>query len=451
MCQRHLEFYPFLLWTLIVLRSVHCSTESSYVFGARADFPISGAKEEAEQTEITSTISPILHGVGKTPGNERSQKEGKVLPPQITASLQPTKAAAGALADSQRGAGVGSGDSGSGVEGKREGSSNPFVKRCTNPFSDEVDDGDDIFGTLDSVPCKSPPQLSSLAPMPLPSSPPMSPRARMVALSSPGVVPPVATSKSTTLSREQWRIRRQRARGKGEEENIAGERGDITGTLESTPCKSPPQISSLAPMPLPSSPPISPRSLMVALSSPGVVPPGAASKSTTLSREQWQTRRQRARCKGEEEIPAGGDSASTLVSGAEDVEGKDEGLHATRSQQVDSEKTDVKHRPSADVTLPAPALAEAGRAGTEDGAGVDVPKLIVFYSGGVSPSRVCKEGGAVQTPSATLTKSKTKGKMLSRLLNQSPPRSCQLNQAREGMSLTPTQSISQMKTSRLIP
>jgi hypothetical protein len=146
---------------------------------------------------------------------------------------------------------------------------------------------------------------------------------------------------------------------------------------------------------------------MVALSSPGVVAPGAASKSTTLLRQQWQTRRQRARCKGEEEIPSGGDSASTLVSGAEDVEGKDEGLHATRSQQVVSEKTDGKHRPSADVTSPAPALAEAGKACSEDGAGFDVPKLIAFYSGGVSPSRVCSEGDSVQTPSATLTKSKS--------------------------------------------
>jgi hypothetical protein len=146
---------------------------------------------------------------------------------------------------------------------------------------------------------------------------------------------------------------------------------------------------------------------MVALNNPGVVASGVSSKSTTLSREQWQSRRQKARGKGEEEIPAGEDSASKLVSGAEDVKGKDEGLHATRSQQVDSEKTGVKHGTSADVTSPAPALAEAGRADSEDGDGVDVPKLIAFYSGSVSPPRVCTEEDVVQTPSATLTKSKS--------------------------------------------
>jgi hypothetical protein len=42
-----------------------------------------------------------------------------------------------------------------------------------------------------------------------------------------------------------------------------------------------------------------------------------------------------------------------LVSGAEDVEGKDEGLHATRSQQVDPEKAAGKYETSANVKLSA--------------------------------------------------------------------------------------------------
>ena len=79
-----------------------------------------------------------------------------------------------------------------------------------------------------------------------------------------------------------------------------GEWMQIGEDRESVPCTLPPQISSSAPRPLPSSPPISPKASMVALNNPGVVAPGDSSKSTTLSREQWQTRRQRSRGEGEE-------------------------------------------------------------------------------------------------------------------------------------------------------
>jgi hypothetical protein len=81
-----------------------------------------------------------------------------------------------------------------------------------------------------------------------------------------------------------------------------GEWMQIGEDRESVPCTLPPQISSSAPRPLPSSPPISPKASMVALNNPGVVAPGDSSKSTTQSREQWQTRRQRARGEGEESI-----------------------------------------------------------------------------------------------------------------------------------------------------
>ncbi len=81
-----------------------------------------------------------------------------------------------------------------------------------------------------------------------------------------------------------------------------GEWMQIGEDRESVPCPLPPQISSSAPRPLPSSPPISPKASMVAHNNPGVVAPGDSSKSTTLSREHWQTRRQRARGKGEESI-----------------------------------------------------------------------------------------------------------------------------------------------------